>query len=177
MKIRNARHGTTLAALLCMATTAVQAGGPVPGRYVMTVYSDMAQGRAILDGSPDELIRELAHGKSGEALTLEEGINLCVAYTQAKQVDNARPACDAALATAEHAVSTARRTSSIWRDPAYDARTGQAIALNNRGVLYALTGEHDAAREAFEAALAIRKRTTYAKENLSLLNEDFAAAR
>jgi tetratricopeptide (TPR) repeat protein len=175
MKHRIARHGIKLAALLCAATTA-QADYKDAGRYIMTVYSDMAQGRAILDGEAGELIEKLDENRSGKAFTLEENNNLCVAFTQASQVDNARTACDAAvLASAERTQRTHRfhskRSLGVRR-----AKTGQAVALANRGVLYALTGELDAARELFEMALELDSKMSQIKTNLALLEEDLAAA-
>lgn len=175
MKNRIARHGISLAVLLCVTATA-QADDQDTGHYIMTVYLDMAQGRAILDGSPGELIESVSEGTSGTTVSLEENMNLCVAYTQAKQVEHATAACDAALAGAAKQAKTAKRTSSVWIDPAYTARNGHAMALNNRGVLHALTGDHDAAREMFEAALEVGKRKKYVRKNLALLNEDLAAA-
>ena len=173
MKI--ARHGLTLATLLC-AAAAVQADDEDKGRYTMTVYSDMAQGRAILKGSHAGLIEELSQDRSGSAFSIEESINLCVAYTQAKQVSDATSACESALTTAQNQRKTAKRSSSPWFGPLDKATVGHAIALNNRGVLYALAGDHDNAREMFEESLKVSRRTTHARKNLSILNESITAA-
>ena len=175
MKHRIARHGIKLAALLCAATT-VQADDMDTGRYVMTVYSDMAQGRAILKGEAGELIEELGENKSGKVFTLEENNNLCVAFTQASQVDNAISACDAAVLASAERTQRTRKFHSTRSLRVRQARTGQAVALANRGVLYALTGELDAAREMFEMALALDSKKSQIKTNLGLLEEDLSAA-
>ena len=174
MKTYRERHGIKVAALaFAIASFAAQAEQTEDGRYIMTVYSDMAHGRAILDGSAGELIEDIG----GEALSLEEEIHLCVAYTKAKQVEHATSTCEAALDSAEEEARKARRTSFAWSNPAYTAANGHAMALNNRGVLHALTGNHDEAREMFEAALQVGKRHKYARKNLALLDEELAATR
>lgn len=176
MKTRLVRHGMTLAVLLC-AAAAAQADDQDQGRYIMAVFSDMAQGRAILDGSPDPLIDELEQDQSGETFSIEENINLCVAYTQAKQVADATSACNAAVElSAKQAKRTGSGRGSVYSLQVHQARTNRAIALSNRGVLHALRGEYDVARKLFEESLALDSRRTHVRTNLSLLEEDLMAA-
>ena len=54
--------------------------------------------------------------------------------------------------------------------------TDRAIALTNRGVLHALNGQNDLARERFEQALDLKSRERSAEINLSLLDERTAGS-
>ena len=60
-----------------------------------------------------------------------------------------------------------RRTTQV-------ADTGRAIALTNRGVLHAVSGETDKARLMFEMALMLNSKEESARTNLRFLDRDTA---
>ena len=54
MKTRNIRYGTTLSALVWLAAAGtIQASEAPAGRFVMTFYEDMAQGRELFEEALD----------------------------------------------------------------------------------------------------------------------------
>ena len=60
-----------------------------------------------------------------------------------------------------------RRTTQV-------ADSGRAIALTNRGVLHAVSGETDKARLMFEMALMLNSKEESARTNLLFLQRDTA---
>lgn len=183
MKMRNTGNRATLTALLWLAAAGTtQASENSAGRFVMTVYEDMAQGRAILEGSADEVIDVLMEEKGAEEFSFEENVNLCVAFTQVKRIREAMRACDAAVSASHEKARRIRRTASPVYTPVREAKDVLAIALGNRGVLHAITGEREQARELFEKALDLQSRRsrsvlrTSTAGNLALLDADLAGA-
>jgi hypothetical protein len=175
MKPRTFFKNTALTALLA-ATASAQAEESSTDRFVMAVYEDMAQGRAILDGSPGETIEALSRISGGKIASFEESINLCVAYAQVKRIVEATVACDAAVAKAERKTAASRRRSNpYFSTKRRIARTDQAIALSNRAVLHALSGELDEAKALLEKAVILDPRRKFARSNLTRIEEDFAA--
>ena len=184
MKTRNIRYGTTLMTLGWLAVAgSVQANDKPAGQFVMTVYEDRAQGRAILEGSPQAMIDLVTEEDSGADLSFEENVNLCVALTQVKRVADATRACDAAVDTSHKEARRIKRMASPAFIPPGETKDVIVLALTNRGVLYAITGERDKARELFEEALDLQTRRSNsqlranAAGNLALLELDAAAAR
>jgi tetratricopeptide (TPR) repeat protein len=184
MKTRNTRKGRALLALAWLAAAGtVQASQEAAGRFVMIVYEDMAQGRAVLEGSSEEMIDLVTKGKVGANLSFAENINLCVALTHMKRIAEATEACDAAVSDSHQEARRNKRMMS----PAYklprDHNDAIVMALTNRGVLHALAGERDEARELFEEALDLQSRRTNSRlrtstaGNLALLDADVIAAR
>ena len=174
MKTRNSLKSAALTALLAI-TVSAQAEEQSTDRFVMAVYEDMAQGRAILGGSPDESIKTLTRGNGGEIASFEENVNLCVAYTQVKRIDDATAACDAAVAKAEAAMARTRDRNPHFSTARRKAQTDQAIALSNRAVVHALSGERDEARALLETAIQLDSRWKFARSNLSRVEQDLSA--
>ena len=181
MKTRNLLHKVTLGILVSLcATVTVQASERPAEGYIMTVYEDLAQGQAILVGSPGAVIDALTATDSDRKLSFAEKVNLCVAYTKVKRIDDATVACDAAMmASHKEAQRIRRMTSKLYANPG-DARDVVMLALSNRGVLHALTGEQEKARELFEQALDLPSRRsdsqirTSAAQNLARLGDKLA---
>ena len=184
MKTRNIRYGTTLMTLVWLAAaSSVHANDQPAGRFVMTVYENKAQGRAILEGSPQAIIDRVAKENGDAGLSFEENVNLCVALTQVKRVADATQACDAAVHASHKEARRIKRMASPAFVPSGETKDVIVLALTNRGVLHAITGEHDKARELFEEALDLQTRRSNAQlranaaGNLALLEMDVAAAR
>lgn len=174
MKFTIARYGLLAAASVgVLGSTAALAGEGSPNPYVMTVYSDTRHGSTILDGTPEVAISDLMHNRNGNPRFLADLITLCVAYTQTKQIDRAEDACDYAITAAE---KQARRSDSYGMYNSRTPDTDRAIALTNRGVLHALNGQNDLAREMFEQAMDLKSREKSAEINLSLLDERTAGS-
>lgn len=172
------RHGGALMVLLGLlgAVSAQADEAPVEG-YIMTVYSNMAHGKKILDGSEKRAIAKLARKDDLHAGYLEGEINLCVAYTKAKQVEKATAACDSAIALSLKDAKRIKRSTPFGRSSVQVADTGRAIALTNRGVLHAIAGETAQARAKFEMAMELKSTEQSAKANLAVLESKLAASR
>ncbi|MDH3620504.1 MAG: hypothetical protein OER91_06425 [Gammaproteobacteria bacterium] len=178
MKTDVVRNGGALVALLGFLGTAyAQAEEPSTDGYIMTVYSNMAHGEKILDGSENKAISKLARGDNQRAGYLEGQINLCVAYTKAKEVERATEACDSAIELSLKDQKRRKRTTSFGRYSIRVAETGRAIALTNRGVLHAIVGEAAQARAKFEMAMELQSTEQSAKTNLALLERRIASSR
>jgi hypothetical protein len=178
------RHEIQLAVLLSLAAaTSVQASERPAEGYIMTVYEDMAEGHAILEGSPGAAIDALTARDSGREFSFAESVNLCVAYTQMKQIEDATRACDAAMMASEREARRVKRMTSHRYAHVREARDVIILALNNRGVLHAVTGEPARARELFEEALDLQSRRPSSQmrastaNNLARLGKDLATDR
>ncbi len=175
MKTEVVARGRTLAVLLgLLGAFSAQADEQATEGYVMTVYSNMAQGEKILDGSESQAISKLARNQETQVGYLEGQINLCVAYARTKQVQKATEACDAAIKLSERDARRIKRTTPFGRYSVRVAETGQAIALTNRGVLHAIAGEEAQARAKFEMAMQLESSEESAKANLARLERRLA---
>ena len=121
----------------------------LPSNFEMKVVKDEASGMKILDGDLDQAIDEISRSdiRPGERFFAEN--NLCVAYTLTARFDSAERACNDAI----DAVKPAGERRSA-QDP-LRARY-RAIALSNRGVLHAMTGDPRLARADFANAKKLR---------------------
>lgn len=174
MKMNITRKGPALAALISMlgSASAMAETGAETG-FVMNYYEDAAQGALVEDGAYEAVIDRLAARSTDSARRVAEQINLCVAYTKTKQIDKATESCDLALAKAGKTVS---RHSLFESHRAAKARADaeRAMALINRGVLHAVNGEMDEARELFELAAALQAQNEAAETNLLVLQREIA---
>lgn len=161
--------------LLLLGAVTVQAGEDQPNAYVMTVYSDTAHGTEIIDGTPQAVIAKLSRRADAGSNHLADQVNLCVAYTKTKQLEKATEICDSAVAAAlEDARRLERSRIFSKRKMTQVADTGRAIALTNRGVLHAVTGEKAKARLMFEMALMLKSKEESARTNLLFLDKETA---
>jgi len=175
MKTDRTRPGVLLGiSLLLFGAVTAQAGEDQPNAYVMTVYSDVAHGNEIIDGAPQEVIAKLSSKADDRSNELADQVNLCVAYTKTKQLEKAMEICDSAVAAALKDARRLERSRMFGRQTTQVADTGRAIALTNRGVLHAVTGEKDKARLMFEMALMLKSKEESARTNLRFLDRDTA---
>ncbi len=168
MKIKDLRRYVSLATLVLMTCAhTASAQQPALQGYIMTVYEDSAFGELIVDGNNKQAIEKLS--KRGERKTprLEESINLCVAYTKVRQLEEATRFCDAAIVASRKRAKFLKRSNfATYR---HMADTGHAIALTNRGVLHLLTDERAEALELFKTAMNLDSKEESARKNLSVL--------
>jgi tetratricopeptide (TPR) repeat protein len=174
MKMNFTRKGPALAALISLLGTAsVMAETGAPTGFVMNYYEDTAQGALVEDGAYEAVINRLAMRSTDSARRVADQINLCVAYTKTKQIDKATVSCDLALARAGKKVSRQSLLES-YRTARERADAERAIALINRGVLHAVNGETEEARELFELAADLETRNESAEMNLLVLQRELA---
>lgn len=165
--IRTAGIGiiVTLAALPAMAAAAQQ----TPSPYEMIVIADSAHGRLIREGRYRDAIEKAAKSVKRQD-PFELANNLCVAYTLAKDFENALEACDQAVPASTEVLQAAKAnpliSSSVVKRAG--ARNG-AIAYSNRGVLRAMTGDAAGARRDFQTAAALETTIEAPERNLQNL--------
>ena len=137
--------------------------------YTMAIIINDAQGRKVQSGQYERAIDRLTRSGSHTPSRYADQVNLCVAYTKAKELQKAGNVCEAAIANAkqrEYAVS--KRAMNTTAARAY--RADLAIALSNRGVLMAATGDKELAKQDFLAAIELdTKLTSIAESNLERL--------
>ncbi len=118
-------------AVLTSTLSLTNADADIPGKtLVMSVYLDAVGGDSVLAGDYQSAIRRIeSHNASGDLDSVAAATNLCVAYTMARQWDEAASRCDRAV--------TGARLSDV--DDVYDSGKGRgnrmATAYSNRAVL------------------------------------------
>lgn len=157
---------------LCMLSLALACApawsGSKEPKYTMTLFADEAQGTRILDGNYEQAIRKIS-AKTSDKSRFQIETNLCVAYTKSGDLDAAEAACEAAVVAAEdHRVSKRHSQFDTARYAAH--KRSMAIALSNRGVLRAVRGDLDSARQDFDAAIDLRARISAPRTNLERLS-------
>jgi tetratricopeptide (TPR) repeat protein len=128
--------------------------------YVMTVIDDRAAGEQVISGAYAQAIESLTANTAKRSTAFAASNNLCVAYTKTNRLPEAEQACSTAL-------RTGKTTYASWYD-VNGKRDFYAVALSNRGVIRAVSGNTDQARQDFKAAMKISTLTAPA-ENLAVL--------
>jgi tetratricopeptide (TPR) repeat protein len=128
-----------------------------PSAYVMTVILDQAQGDQLLRGSYGQAIESLT--ADSKRPRFAENNNLCVAYTKTNNLPEAEQACSAAL----------RNSKPLFGLYDLARKTDHAVALSNRGVIHAVSGDLERAKQDFRAAIKVNRYLTAAAENLAIL--------
>lgn len=167
MKIETGKMGRKLLLLMLAMPGAYSA--QAAENYVMLVYSDRAQGSAIVQDKLDEAISAL-QPDARRNRNFAEQVSLCVALTRTRQFELATEYCDMSVAQAGREQRRIRRSNN---SPGHAARLSAApkvIALTNRGVLHAVAGEPEEARILFEMAQEAELMEEFALHNLARLN-------
>lgn len=133
--------------------------------FRVVVFEDSANGEALMKRDVVTAIDDLAPRVDNAKARFVERNNLCAAYIVAKNVEEARDVCEAAVKIGNRRV----RDASVWS--AYSLRRNFAVALTNRGVLNALVGETDAAARDFEKAARMNRTMEEPRANLERLAE------
>ncbi|MDX1555879.1 MAG: hypothetical protein R3212_07635 [Xanthomonadales bacterium] len=143
----------------------------VPENFEMLVHNDTTQGAHLAAGRFDEAA---AHEAKGRPTAFDTHNNRCVMLTMKGEYADAEAACNEAVAASE----IESRGEVGWFGIA-TMRYEQAMALTNRGVLRAVSGDFEGARADFEAAIALDASKNAARGNLARLEAkatDLAAA-
>lgn len=168
MKIRNRN---TRARMLAIPGAAVLAGLAAtahaePGSYAMVVLEETRYARSIMSRDYDRTMDAIDKLEAMGMKTFNVYNNLCVGYTMTKAFDAAKIACDAAVeAHDEH-----RTDLAPYEGFGASSDRREAIALTNRGVLRAVSGDLAGARDDFSAAAGISSEVKAAGSNMERLS-------
>ena len=166
----------TIKATLLTPVAALVAGlslnaNAAPADYSMVVYEDSRLAKGVMSGDYDTIKTTVAALEARGSDDFHTLNNLCVAYTMTKAFSKAESACDAAVGedgTPDALFDTDIAFGSA-RPRKTEARNREAVALSNRGVLRAVTGDMVGAREDFERAAATSDTVDAAEINLTRL--------
>lgn len=136
--------------------------------FEMTVIRDAAYGSKVVAGKYGEAISKINALKKRPADEFFSSNNLCVAYTKSRDIDRAQQACDDAFTHA----ARERRFNSEHLDQAN--RKYKAMALSNRGVLRAISGDDAKARQDFREAMNLKAGISAPARNLARLDSRMA---
>ena len=141
----------TLAAALGLLMSTASAGEKAP-KFTMTVISDESGSSKVLKGDYASAIARITSAKQNSRNGFASLTNLCVAYTKLGKLERAGETCEAAVQLVRERRDV--RTRVDKRDDATAAadRKDLAVALSNRGVLFAARGEWERAFDDFEAS-------------------------
>ena len=163
------------ATIILALSASTAAAAPVNPQYTVGVINDYALGRSILAQKYDKAIGKLAARETSGIKGFYIANNLCVAYLKSGQLEAAQSVCDRAVTTIEAILEehSARRSNS---PKMLGYRKYLAVALSNRGVVFAVNGAPQLAREDFVAALETQAYVQIAENNLARLDVDAAPA-
>lgn len=143
-------------------------------RYTMAAVIDAAFGHKVTAGRYDQAIEKITSKSRHFRQSFEASTNLCVAYTKVGDLDSAAVACDQAVAKMRE------RTKGKGPEPVFRGansivdREFLAVALTNRGVLHAVSGEFDAAYRYFAEAQNLDAKIDTPRANLARIASDLA---
>jgi tetratricopeptide (TPR) repeat protein len=123
----------------------------------------------VAAGNYEQAIKKLSAPNSDNDAFFK-ATNLCVAYTKTGNFAAARTACDVAVEKARH-MDYEKRSQISRRFQVKTRKIYLAIALTNRGVLHAVTGDVERAQQAFSEALNTSEDAKQAKINMAKLDE------
>lgn len=155
-------HYTALAALMLapfVTAEPAHAGEPTSD-YVLSIVYDRAHGDLVQRGDYQRAIRRA--GSVEARFPYSAHTNQCVAHVMLEQYDEAFGHCETAVQLAEQAAETGRRKDR-------DYLGEWSMALTNRGVLHARSGDIEAAEADFREALALGADTAVPEINLAQL--------
>jgi hypothetical protein len=147
--------------VLAGLSTAAMAGS---GSYAMVVHEDTLQAGSIMSLDYDRIRAAITRLEGVGFKSFDVYNNLCVGYTMTKAFEKAEVACDAAV-QAHDAINDDSRPY-LGFGSTNTAERRQAVALTNRGVLKAVSGDMLGAREDFAAASELSSAVKAASVNL-----------
>jgi Flp pilus assembly protein TadD len=153
-----------LAASTVLLAAGAQAADTASTPLVLTAYSNGAGGKQLLEGNYAEALAEIR--SAHPAFSMSEGAkdtNLCVAYAAARQLAEAKSACDAALKAAKYDKMVASHfTLSYSNENAYIA-----IAYANRAVVHMLQHDEASAKTDLEHAKSLAPEAEFVARNVA----------
>lgn len=156
------RRLVTGCAMLLLSLSVFQQAQADTGTFHMMAVIDSASGELLTDGKYRQAIDKIS-AKKRQRNSFAAHNNLCVAYTKTRSFDEASEACDAAVQKRRRVGTTTAPYAPALRGA---SARDHAVALSNRGVLRAVTGDIKGAREDFEASLALSDDFEEPQQNL-----------
>ena len=142
-------------------------------KFTMNVIKDAPFGADILDGDYADAIDGIDLERRGKVQRFFAANNLCVALVKAGKLVAAADACDLAVDTIRGTLDVrSRGLQRIDAEAVY--RRYLAIGLSNRGVMRAVAGDSQGARDDFAAALDLGVSMPSAKINIARLDDTAA---
>jgi tetratricopeptide (TPR) repeat protein len=134
-----------------------------PSNYVMNVIDNKAQGEQVISGEYEQAIENIIAQARERRNRFAESNNLCVAYAKTNELQKAVQACD-------EAVQKTRMPGAVgYYD--YRRKEDHSVALSNRGVVRAVSGDIEGARQDFVLALQMNSRLEAPAANLAHLQK------
>jgi len=152
-------------ALLTLALPALASDDPA---FTLIAYSNAPGGEALLAGDYDTAISIAKPQRRTVGLRLSAETNLCVSYTIKGVQDEAEAACRKAVKLASSS------PSSTWTGIG-ETRARRALVYSNRGVMRALAGDQEGARQDLSNAQRIDDETPAYAQNLARLEAGAAS--
>lgn len=137
------------------------------GAFEMLVFEDSVEGRHLIEGNLD---KALALNETRNESRFSALNDRCVALTLARELDKAGVVCNDAVRAARRS-DAARAPGTTNRMTGTNTWVQRAMAFTNRGVVHALQGEPELARNDFRAAIKLSTRVTAATGNLDVLED------
>ncbi len=169
-RYRRKRRFPVIVALAALAPTVALADDQPATPFKMGIVVDRAYGRSIQTGNYEQAITRLTRRSPSTLRTFSSQNNLCVAYVKTADLGKAAEACQAAVDGMKKLEARASKKSRrSFEHQKY--RSDLAIALSNRGVLLAVSGDAVSARADFQAAMALGSHhARFAANNLRKLD-------
>lgn len=172
MKPKHAIAVTSALLAIVTAPASATSAEPESTPYMMAVISNQAHGRRVTSGKYQEAIRKITHGGQRSRARFADQNNLCVAYAKTTELDKAAAACDAAIEQVRKREKRAMRSNDALGAQRHAFEYDLSLALSNRGVLRAVAGEAELARQDFVAAIELQSQPSrIAKKNLNRLEQ------
>jgi len=170
MKLR--KHTMMNRALAILPATAILAAAPAmvlaaPGSYSMVILAHAPEARNLMSGDYAMTMEGIQNLEAVAYKSFDMYNNLCVGYTITKSFDKAQVACDLALEL--HADTSRPYYSLMATGMALNKSNRKAVALTNRGVLKAVTGDVTGAAEDFTLATESSDKVRESDANLAYL--------
>lgn len=156
-----------LAAILGIATMSVPALAHEDRAqpFTMGVIIGQAEGSKVRAGKYEQAIERITRSGRRVPTRFADNVNLCVAYTKTHDLEKASESCEAAIAEVKGQENRVSRIKSDRNHEVLAYRADLALALSNRGVLRAATGDTKRARMDFLAAIKLQTRNSWIFEN------------
>ena len=131
----------------------------------MAVIVDGAYGDKVEAGHYEKAINRITKNGRRMPKNFAGQVNLCVAYTKTHEIQKASVACEAAIAELREQDSRMSRIGNVRNKELRAYKADLALALSNRGVLLAASGDTERAKQDFVAALELRTKDSWIFEN------------
>jgi hypothetical protein len=142
------------------------------GAFEMLVFEDSSMGRHLIEG---DLGAALSTNETRSLSRFSALNDRCVSLTLAGELEKAEVVCNDALREARRSNASGAPGYS-GRGAMTDTRSRRAMAFTNRGVLHALQGKGERAKDDFRTAVTLSARLSAAAGNLEVLEDRPAMA-